>query len=112
MEGRHVSDERNEALVLADKLLDQPWADPDDDLRTLARQLLRREQRILQLEEAFCMNTPWPLLDVLEKLVAAATHLLDDHGCDAQGHESYRYAREAAIGRVIPAIHVALGFGK
>jgi regulator of sirC expression with transglutaminase-like and TPR domain len=46
-----VSDERAEAMALAAKLLDQPWADPDDDLRTLSRQLLRAEERITRLLE-------------------------------------------------------------
>jgi DNA repair exonuclease SbcCD ATPase subunit len=40
-----VSDERAYALVLANKLLDQPYCDPDDDLRVLSRQLLRSEER-------------------------------------------------------------------
>jgi hypothetical protein len=34
--------ELKETLRLADQLLDDPGADPDDDLRTLSRQLLRR----------------------------------------------------------------------
>lgn len=33
--------EREQALRLADRLLDEPYADPDDDLRLLARQLTR-----------------------------------------------------------------------
>jgi hypothetical protein len=33
--------EREEAVRLAHKLLDEPWADPDDRLRLLSRQLLR-----------------------------------------------------------------------
>lgn len=36
-----MTDELTNALVLADKLLDAPNADPDDDLRVLSRQLLR-----------------------------------------------------------------------
>jgi hypothetical protein len=39
--------ERDEALALADKLLDEPMADPDDDLRTLARQLVRANERAI-----------------------------------------------------------------
>lgn len=39
-----MSDERDDAIVLANKLLDQHWADPDDDLRVLARQLLRAHE--------------------------------------------------------------------
>lgn len=33
--------EREESLALARRLLDEPGADPDDDLRVLARQLIR-----------------------------------------------------------------------
>ena len=34
--------ELHDALELADRLLDEPNADPDDDLRTLARNLRRQ----------------------------------------------------------------------
>lgn len=34
-------DERAQAIALANQLLDKPNCDPDDDLRMLARQLLR-----------------------------------------------------------------------
>jgi hypothetical protein len=42
--------ERTEADQLAEKLLDEPNADPDDDLRMLSRQLLRRREVIERLE--------------------------------------------------------------
>ena len=44
-------DERVEAIELANRLLDQPYADPDDDLRVLSRQLLRRHEEIKRLCE-------------------------------------------------------------
>lgn len=47
-----MSDERADAIALADKLLDEPMADPDDDLRTLSRQLLRSEERVARLRAA------------------------------------------------------------
>lgn len=56
-------DERAEAMVLANRLLDQPWADPDDDLRVLARQLLRREERVAMVEallRKWMSETPTP----------------------------------------------------
>lgn len=37
--------ELDDVRVLAEKLLDQPWVDPDDDLRTLARNFLRADER-------------------------------------------------------------------
>ena len=40
--------------------------------------------------------TPWPLADVLDKLAAAADHLLRDHDCDAHGYEGILAARDAA----------------
>jgi hypothetical protein len=38
--------ERDEAIVLANAILDRPNADPDDDLAVLARQLLRALERL------------------------------------------------------------------
>lgn len=43
--------ERTDADRLAEKLLSEPNADPDDDLRMLARQLLRRRDVIERLEK-------------------------------------------------------------
>ena len=42
--------ERTEALALAERLLDEPNADPDDDLRILSRQLLRRQETVERLQ--------------------------------------------------------------
>lgn len=39
------------------------------------------------------MDTPWPLPDVLAKLIEATEHLLYVHNCDAHGHEEFRRAR-------------------
>lgn len=39
------STERDEAIAIANRLLDEPMADPDDDLRTLARQFMRAVER-------------------------------------------------------------------
>jgi hypothetical protein len=44
------------------------------------------------------LDTPWPLRDVLTKLIDATEHLLDDHDCDAHGHEEYRAAAKAGKG--------------
>ena len=41
-----TKDERVSAVELANRLLDEPNADPDDDLRVLSRQLLRRHEEI------------------------------------------------------------------
>lgn len=42
--------ERQDALELANRLLDEPNADPDDDLRMLSRQLLRGQEVIDKLK--------------------------------------------------------------
>lgn len=39
------------AWELAHKVLDRPYADPDDDLATLARQFLRARERLLPMME-------------------------------------------------------------
>lgn len=38
------------------------------------------------------MDQPWPLTDVLEKLLEASEHLLQDHDCDVHGHEEFKIA--------------------
>lgn len=38
--------ESEHAVILADKVLDRPSGDPDDDLAVLARQLLRARERL------------------------------------------------------------------
>jgi hypothetical protein len=43
--------ELQEALHLADRLLDVPYADPDDELRLLSRHLLRQREVVLLLTE-------------------------------------------------------------
>ena len=35
-------------------------------------------------------ETPWPLDDILRVLMDATQHLLDDHDCDLDGHETMR----------------------
>jgi hypothetical protein len=41
-------------------------------------------------------DSPWALLDVLEKLADAADHLLGEHACDGHGYEGVAAARDAA----------------
>ena len=43
--------EQHEADILAERLLNEPNVDPDDDLRMLSRQLLRRREFIENLKE-------------------------------------------------------------
>lgn len=57
--------ERTDADKLAKRLLEEPNADPDDDLRLLARQLLRRNETIDKLTgELQAMQDP--TLDMIQ----------------------------------------------
>ena len=44
--------ERTEAEMLANRVLDRPYADPDDDLAILARQFLRCRETVERQEKA------------------------------------------------------------
>src|ERR1700676_2425826 len=46
--GERNMDELTEALAIANKVLDEPYCDPDDDLRVVARQLGRLYERFNQ----------------------------------------------------------------
>jgi hypothetical protein len=53
-----LPDERESANNLANVLLDEPWADPDDDLRVLSRQLLLRHEEIERLTKERHLKFP------------------------------------------------------
>jgi hypothetical protein len=57
--------ERTDADKLANRLLDEPNADPDDDLRMLSRQLLRRNEVIDKLKKAL-VDQQDPTRDMIE----------------------------------------------
>ena len=67
--------ELDDALKLADKLLDEPNADPDDDLRTLARHLQREHEAHARYERTIWRaNGRLMQLDLEpEKLASAST---------------------------------------
>ena len=56
--------ERTDAIRLANKLLDVPNADPDDDLRLLARQLLRHVEAVEKLKADLTAQLD-PMRDVI-----------------------------------------------
>lgn len=64
---------------------------PDRDVDIL---LLEAAEEIERLHAALGMDQPWPLPDVLAKLIEATEHLLKQHDCDAHGHEEYRAAAD------------------
>lgn len=45
-----MSSELDETIALANVVLDKRWPDPDHDIRMLARQFLRAQERIAQLK--------------------------------------------------------------
>ena len=50
--GEHpLRSERREAIALANRVLERPNADPDDDMAILARQFLRSEERCERVPE-------------------------------------------------------------
>jgi hypothetical protein len=67
-----LPDERESAKNLAKVLLDEPWADPDDDLRVLSRQLLRRHEEIERLTGLLSGRARW---QEIEKLTADVERL-------------------------------------
>ncbi len=48
------STEREDAIRLANRVLEQPHRDPDDDLSMLSRQFLRAEEALKSIVCAFC----------------------------------------------------------
>lgn len=65
-----TTDERTEAEAIANRLLDEPYADPDDDIRVLARQFNRSQEQIEHLRAKF-HNLHERLKDVLAGLETA-----------------------------------------
>lgn len=59
------------------------------DIPTLVGEIVRLRG---EFASVLCVDKPWPLLSVLERLVAGVNHLLDDHSCDTHGHEGLRIA--------------------
>lgn len=66
---------------------------PDDRELRLERERDEARRELAELKTALGMAEAWPILDVLDRLSSAATHLLKDHGCDKHGWESVDHAR-------------------
>ncbi len=52
------------------------------------------------LQTVLGLDQPWAIPDVLERLAAAADHLLLNHSCDHMGYEGINAARDAARAHV------------
>jgi hypothetical protein len=51
-----VNSELGSALILANRVLDQHWRDPDDDLSILARQLIRTSEQLRKLRDQVAVD--------------------------------------------------------
>ena len=79
-----------------------------EELHALYQDKVQRQRaEIERIREVFGMSEPWPLNDILAKLVEATQHLLDDHNCDTHGHEEFRHAAsggKACLSRIQSAL--------
>ena len=57
-----MSAERDVAIALANRVLDRPGADPDDDLAVLARQFLRALERLGEYKPRLGPEIDWKKL--------------------------------------------------
>lgn len=55
-----------------------------------------KEKEVTRLREAFGFDTPWPVREVLKRLVEGSEHLLHGHDCDCHGYETLIQAIESA----------------
>lgn len=70
--------ERTDAIKLARRLLDEPNADPDDDLRMLSRQLLRSHETIDRMH-AQLREVDWEGKAQLDLIRSNQDAILDMH---------------------------------
>lgn len=75
-----MSDESDAARLIAGRVLDRPYGDPDDDLAILARQLLRTNERLAALKE----------------LMERQQNTLNEYPRLRQDAERYRHMRKSA----------------
>ncbi len=91
--------ELEETIALANRILDRPYADPDDDLAMLSRQLLRSVELIHKLKRDLASQFD-PMLDLVH---ANRDVILQKH------EEAIRLIRKEAeadgIKRVLDIIH-------
>lgn len=87
-----MTDERTQAIVVANRLLDEPYADPDDDLRMLARQFIRAVET--KAPHA-TLNDYLALVDSLEYHLRNACHDLSVGGDKAAAKEASNDLRVA-----------------
>lgn len=73
----------------ADAEIERLTAQVNDAMQGEADATEAYRAQIERLRAALSMDAPWPLPDVLEKLVEAVEHLLSAHSCDTHGYESY-----------------------
>ena len=72
----------------------QVASDVAHDLDTEGAEIVAPGQ--MSRDEFARMSEVWSLRQIVARLADATAHLLDDHDCDAHGHEEARYAHDAA----------------
>jgi len=56
------------------------------------RKKYQQEQRRRKaIDQAFMIDSPYPINEVIDHLCNAVDHLLKDHDCDHQGHEVWAH---------------------
>lgn len=69
-----MTNELDDALRLADRLLDEPNADPDDDLRMLARHLRRQFESYERYKNALQTANGFLIMNNLEPVKLEYAH--------------------------------------
>lgn len=88
----------------------EAWSHQQAELASLRAENARLAASVTELSAAgalLSMGQPWPLRDIIAKLIEATEHLLDDHACDTDGHEQFRGCANRAK-ELLPIIDRAL----
>jgi len=89
--------ELRDARTVADTYRDRcKFLERYDDDGTKERDALKAT-----IADILRLGFPWPLRDIVRSLANATEHLLNDHDCDAEGHEERRWNVRRARGWLI-----------
>jgi len=92
--GEPITEQGLAEIRARDQGLTDDWlSQPTEDRRKLLAEVDRLKA---ERDALLALDTPWPLHEVLSRLVLAADHLADDHACDAHGYEGLYEAVAAA----------------
>lgn len=82
--------EHDLALAIADRILERPHADPDDDIAVLARQFLRAEERIATAATALARLSAPVTEEEIDKAAEELHKLSNDRMPWSQCHDAYK----------------------